>query len=114
LLLDHLRALLGQGFRVSARWAAVHRALEVVHPGEPHWYLSLLGVNPHHQRCGIGGALLGSWLDSIEADGLPSYLETDREENVHFYERMGFSVQVKLQVLEANVWCMRRPSEPGS
>ena len=114
LLLDHLRSLIGQGFRASVRWAEVYRALEVVHPAEPHWYLSLLGVNPHHQGCGIGSALLESWLDSIELDGLPSYLETDREENVRFYERVGFSVHVELQVLEANVWCMRRPSEPGS
>jgi ribosomal protein S18 acetylase RimI-like enzyme len=112
-LMGHLRGLLGQGIRVSGRWREVYQALEVLHPGEPHWYLSLIGVDSTHQGLGIGTVLLESWLGSIAGDGLPSYLETDREENVRFYERMGFAVRVELQVLETNVWCMRRPSESG-
>jgi hypothetical protein len=39
---------------------------------------------------------------------MPSYLETDREENVSFYSRAGFAVHEELQVLGARVWCMRR------
>jgi ribosomal protein S18 acetylase RimI-like enzyme len=108
-LFPHLRSLLGQGLRVARRWAEVYELLEGVHPGPAHWYLSLLGVDPPYKRRGIGSALLRSWLDSIEKDGLPSYLETDREENILFYERVGFRVEVELNVLDTGIWCMRRP-----
>jgi GNAT superfamily N-acetyltransferase len=108
-LLAHLRSVMGQGFRVAARWGEVYAAIEGLHPPEPHWYLSLLGVDPPRQGLGVGAGLLEHWLDSIDREGLPSYLETDREENVSFYGRAGFSVHVELQVLGAPVWCMRRP-----
>ncbi len=79
-----------------------------VHPVEPHWYLSLLGVDPSHQGHGVGLGLLEYWLAAVEGDHLPSYLETDREENVAFYQRVGFEVQLELTVLETHVWCMHR------
>ncbi len=107
-LAGHLRSLLGQGIRVSLRWGEVYRALEEVHPVEPHWYLSLLGVDPPHQGHRVGIGLLHSWLEAVDRDALPSYLETDREQNVAFYERVGFAVQLELNVLETPIWCMRR------
>ena len=90
------------------RWGEVYRALEEAHPVEPHWYLSLLGVDPLHQGQRVGIGLLRSWLEAVDRDDLPSYLETDREQNVAFYERVGFAVQLELNVLETPIWCMRR------
>ena len=107
-LFEQLRSLLGQGVRVSTRWGEVSRAFMEVHPVEPHWYLSLLGVDPPHQGHGVGLGLLEYWLAAVEGDQLPSYLETDREENVAFYQRVGFEVQLELTVLETHVWCMHR------
>jgi len=112
-LFVHLRSVLGQGLRVSARWGVAYRALEAVHPVEPHWYLSLLGVDPPHRRCRVGSGLLRSWLEVVDRDALPSYLETDREENVAFYERVGFAVQLELKVFETPIWCMRRAASAG-
>ena len=108
-LLVHLRSVLGQGLRVSTRWGVVYRALEDVHPLEPHWYLSLLGVDPSHQGQGLGRALLTHFLGRVDRDRMPSYLETDRPENVAFYARAGFAVRCELRVLGAPVWCMLRP-----
>ena len=107
-LLGHLRSLVGQGLRVAARWGEVYRALEAVHPTHRHWYLSLLGVDPPHQGGGIGWALLSSWLESVDRAGMPSYLETDREENLAFYGRAGFAVQLELEVVGTRVWCLSR------
>jgi len=109
-LLEYLRARLGQGLRVSARWGEVARALEPVQPGDDCWYLSLLAVDPPRQRSGIGSALLQSWLECVDRDGLPSYLETDRRENLPFYDRAGFAVECELLVLGTPVWCLRRPA----
>lgn len=107
-LLAHLRSLVGQGLRVASRWGEVYRTLEAVHPVHPHWYLSLVGVDPPHQGQGIGRALLSSWLDSVDRTGMPSYLETDREQNLAFYGQAGFTVQLELEVLGARVWCLSR------
>jgi GNAT superfamily N-acetyltransferase len=103
-----LRCLLGQGWRTARRWASVHRELERVHPLEPHWYLSLLGVDPPHQGRGAGRALLRSFLRRVDAEAAPGYLETDRAENLPLYEREGFEVAGELSVLGARVWRMWR------
>jgi ribosomal protein S18 acetylase RimI-like enzyme len=108
-LFTHLRAILGQGLRVATRWGVVYRTLEEVHPREPHWYLSLLGVDPPQQRLGVGRALLSTWIERVDRDRMPSYLETDREGNLAFYERAGFRVVRELRVFGAAVWCMGRP-----
>ncbi|MCZ6465224.1 MAG: GNAT family N-acetyltransferase [Proteobacteria bacterium] len=105
-----LRCLAGQGLRTIRRWGQVYRALEAVHPLEPHWYLAVLGVDPSHQRLGWGRALLQSFLERVDADPSPGYLETDREENVAFYAAAGFERKQELSVLGVPVWCMWRPT----
>ena len=54
--------------------------------------LSPLTVHPQHQGSGIGGALIGSITDRCDDQGLVSYLESSKQQNVSFYERFGFKV----------------------
>ncbi len=78
----------------------------------PHWYLALLGVEPPHQGKGIGGMLLQPTLARADADGLPCYLETGKEKNVHFYRKHGFEV-IAEEMLPGGgprFWAMSRPS----
>ena len=107
---QQVRCLLGQGVRVASRWGEVHRALEAVHPREPHWYLNVLGVDPPVQGQGIGSGLLAHWLAEVDRAAGFAYLETDRPENRPFYERAGFSVLDEITVLGVRVWCMARVS----
>ena len=53
-------------------------------------------------------------LERCDRDGLPAYLETQKESNLAFYERCGFAVERKLEVRGAPpVWTMRRePTTP--
>jgi hypothetical protein len=95
---------------VTRRWAAVFRALDALHPREPHWYLATLGVDPDAQGEGIGSALASSFLKWADRDASPAYLETDRPENVPFYERRGFRVEHVVEVLGAPIWRMLRPA----
>ncbi len=60
----------------------------------PHWYLSILGVDPDHQGKGLGGTLLQPALAQADEEGLPCYLETLEEKNLAFYLRHGFKVLV--------------------
>jgi GNAT superfamily N-acetyltransferase len=94
----------------------VDRALGVliemaeVHPSEPHWYLEGLGTHPDWQRRGIASAVLAPVLGKCDADGLPAYLETQRESNVPFYRRHGFEVIGMKQLSNGapNMWLMWR------
>ena len=62
------------------------------HPEEPHWYLSMIGVDPSRQGQGLGSALLKAGLARCDAEGLPAYLESSSPRNVPLYERHGFEV----------------------
>jgi len=42
-----------------------------------------------------------------------AYLETDKSENVHFYQRFGFSVIAEGKVLGVTNWFMLRSSTAG-
>jgi len=109
-VLVNLRRVLGQGLAVARRWALVFEALARVHPQEPHAYLATLGVDPDAWSCGLGSALLAHWLEGVDRQRLPAYLETDRAANVAFYQRAGFEVCRQSEVLGVAVWCMGRPA----
>lgn len=82
------------------------------HIREPHYYLFVLGVDPTYQRLGVGRALLGSLSDRADADGLPSYLETDKPSSVELYRSVGFQVLSEDDVPGVpgmHLWRMRRP-----
>jgi ribosomal protein S18 acetylase RimI-like enzyme len=105
-----LRCLFGQGLRVARRWAEVFHELAPLHPAEPHWYLGTLGVEPARQHRGLGRALLADWLAEVDRGGSCAYLETDRPENVAFYQRAGFVCLGETSILSVRVWRMRRPA----
>ena len=96
------------------RWGQIYRELESAHPIEPHWYLAVLGVAPEHQRRGNGASLLRAFLAQVDAEGKPSYLETDREENIAFYSQAGYRVVREVSVLDVPVWCMWREAGGSS
>jgi ribosomal protein S18 acetylase RimI-like enzyme len=68
------------------------------HPAEPHWYLPMIGVDPPHQGCGYGSALLRHALMQCDKDHVPAYLESSNPANVPLYERHGFVVLGTIQV----------------
>jgi GNAT superfamily N-acetyltransferase len=61
-------------------------------PAEPHWHIGPVGVHPGHQGHGVGTALLDAFLQQVREQGIPSFLETDVDKNVTFYEQSGFVV----------------------
>jgi GNAT superfamily N-acetyltransferase len=104
-----LRCLFGQGLRVARRWAEVFEKLSPLHPAAPHWYLGTLGVEPGLQGRGIGRALLADWLAEVDRQPSCAYLETDRPENVVFYQRAGFVSLGETRIFSVPVWRMQRP-----
>jgi ribosomal protein S18 acetylase RimI-like enzyme len=83
---------------------------------EPHVHLGPLAVDAHLQRQGIGSLILREHCLRLDRAGEVGYLETDKPENVRFYERAGFEVIGKEPVIGVTTWYMRRAarSDPGS
>ncbi|HUL75616.1 MAG TPA: GNAT family N-acetyltransferase, partial [Vicinamibacterales bacterium] len=59
-------------------------------PDERHWHLGPVAVERDLQGRGVGSALLTEVCARMDALGSDAYLETDKPENVVFYERFGF------------------------
>lgn len=105
-----LRTLWVQGLRTQRLWGRVFEHLQPLHPLEPHWYLSTLGVRPEARGRGLGRELLRAFLARADAEGRPSYLETDRAANLSLYEPAGFAVERESEVLGVRIWHLRRPA----
>jgi ribosomal protein S18 acetylase RimI-like enzyme len=78
------------------------------HPNEPHWHLGPVAVEPALQGNGIGGLMVERFCALVDADGGTAFLETDRPENVRFFERFGFVTAAEAEVIGVPNWFMRR------
>ena len=93
------------------RGQAIRLFLEVDrrHPREPHWYLSILATDPCVQGRGIGSALIAPILERCDREGTLAYTETQKQANVAWYARAGFTVAEEVRLPETPpVWCLRR------
>ncbi len=77
-------------------------------PKSAHWHLGPVGVERHLQGQGIGSSLLGEFCRRLDETRFVAYLETDKHENVAFYERFGFEVVGEHKVLGVQNWFMLR------
>jgi hypothetical protein len=83
-------------------------------PDRQHSHLGPLAVDAHLQRRGIGGQLLSEHTARLDSAGLASYLETDKRENVAFYQRHGYVVTGQAEVIGVSNWFMlREPQGPA-
>ena len=93
-----LRALIATPLRLreaTSRFLGYGRAVEAMRAEivpEPHWYLAGIGVDPQHQRRGIGAALLQPGIEAAARTRQPCALLTNSERNLRFYEENGFEV----------------------
>jgi GNAT superfamily N-acetyltransferase len=111
----------------SAFWALASRpaaivagskyllAIDKAHPREPIWYLELLVVEPTAQRGGVGAALQEHVYRLADSEQLPSYLETQKVENLAYYRRFGYETVEEMHPVKKGppLWTMRRePDRP--
>jgi ribosomal protein S18 acetylase RimI-like enzyme len=77
-------------------------------PAEPHWHLGPVAVDSNLQGQGIGSTMLAGFCARMDDYGTQSYLETDKFENVRFYQKFGFTVIAEAEVLGVPTWFMSR------
>ena len=81
------------------------------YPQKPHWHLKTVGIEPDFQSKGIGSQMMELYCDIIDKNKSEAYLETDRPENVPFYERFGFKVVEEEVKIGVKSWFMLRPAK---
>jgi ribosomal protein S18 acetylase RimI-like enzyme len=101
--------------RRTGRALRLMQVLESRHPRTPHFYLGTIGTDPSKQRNGYGSALLRVVLSRCDAEGIPSYLESSKEDNLAFYHGHGYEVvdEVLVPRTETKLWLMWREPIPG-
>jgi ribosomal protein S18 acetylase RimI-like enzyme len=75
---------------------------------ERHWHLGPIAADAHLQRQGIGTEMMDMFCKVVDVGHDVAYLETDKSENVQFYERFGFETIGEEPVLDTPNWFMRR------
>ena len=109
-----LRSVVALGPRravLVGRWMSAWASRD---PDEPHVHLGPFAVDAHLQRQGIGSLVMQEHCRRLDAAGEVGYLETDKAENVGFYERFGYEVIGEEQVIGVGNWFMRRPPRPDA
>lgn len=105
--------MLSMGPRVVSRivrWMGTWRRHD---PTERHWHLGPLAVDAHMQGEGVGSRMMRVFCARMDAAGEDAYLETDKQVNVRFYERFGFEVVGREEVLGVPNWFMVRRTREG-
>ncbi len=77
-------------------------------PGERHIHVGPVGVERGAQGLGVGAAMMRTLCEALDTDGELAWLETDKPENVVFYRRHGFDVDVEDTGLGFPIWYMQR------
>jgi GNAT superfamily N-acetyltransferase len=80
-------------------------------PTAPHWHLGPVAVDSHLQGTGIGTRLMTAFCAHLDTAVGDSYLETDKAENVRFYQRFGFELVAEQDVIGVPNWFMSRRAE---
>lgn len=96
------------GPRVALRvsgWLSVWAAHD---PAETHLHLGPIAVHPDVQGRGIGSLMMAHYCEALDRDRFAGHLETDRLENVPFYERAGFAVTEEVVIRGVRNYFMRR------
>ncbi|WP_254274377.1 GNAT family N-acetyltransferase [Haloarcula marina] len=66
--------------------------IDSYHPNEPYWFLPAIGVDPPHQRRGLGSVLMKHALATCDEEETLAYLESSNPENIQLYVRQGFKI----------------------
>jgi ribosomal protein S18 acetylase RimI-like enzyme len=95
-----LEAIIGESIAGEKQGdvGAVFEQTEHYRPTEPHWYLSLIGVEALHRNKGCGAALLQHGLRQCDRERRPAYLWSSNPLNTSLYERHGFEIVGTIQV----------------
>jgi GNAT superfamily N-acetyltransferase len=101
--------LTGLGARCAVKLLSWLSTWSADDPTAAHVHLGPIGVDPDAQGRGVGRRLMERYCAALDASGKAGYLETDRPENVSFYQRFEFETVREISVLGVANFLMERP-----
>lgn len=77
---------------------------------KPYLYVMIIGVSSAAQGKGFGSKIMDAIEQEASREGLHIYLETEKEENITFYQKQGYRVLEKVDLPKINLpmWLMER------
>jgi GNAT superfamily N-acetyltransferase len=105
-----VKSYVKNGFYDIRGWMKWLEEADKMHPSEPHYYLEYVGVEPEHQRKGLGTAIVQHMVDKADELNVGCYLENANPYNLPFYQRFGFQVISEKEVIGIPAWFMWRAS----
>lgn len=81
-------------------------------PNEPHYYLTMIGVDPSFQGMGLGTKVLNE-IHTLVDTSHPPYpiaLDTENHLNVAYYEGFGYRLSDTKVINGLKMYCMTRPA----
>lgn len=108
--LAQLRSILGEEAYQRLAWYERHSS--EVEPGDPHYFLGMIGVPPVHRGKGYAGELLNRVKEMSAANTASAgvCLSTEDPRNVILYERFGYRVIAEADIGDMHSWCMFLPT----
>ncbi|MBU2534971.1 MAG: GNAT family N-acetyltransferase [Chloroflexi bacterium] len=103
----------GGGFSTLQRVLKFRGRWAKYDPKKPHWHLDPIGITPDLQGQGIGSQMTEYYCNHVDGLGMAAYHETDRPENVKFYERFGFKIIGEELIMNFPNWYMWRSPNGG-
>ncbi len=85
---------------IKLRVSFWHREWSIRDPKDQHWHLGPIGVLPDYRGLGIGSGFMERFCREVDNCSAKAYLETDKDENVRFYEKSGFEVISKSDIFQ--------------
>lgn len=110
---DRVRSQIGE--RSWERVVAFGDALKDIGPTSPHHYLGMVGVRTRFRGAGLGRKLVESVIEMSNSHekSIGVVLSTEAEENLGFYQHMGFEVLGAVKLGDLRSWTLIRPSDDG-
>jgi len=75
---------------------------------ESHWHLGPVAVDPELQGRSIGSKMMANCCSRLDTAHAAAYLETDKADNIRFYQKFGFKTIAEDKVLGVPNWFMLR------
>ncbi len=88
------------------KWSSL---IEKKHPKTPHYYVDFFGVDPSRQNQGLGSAILDYVTHKADLEHIGCYLESTNSRNLSLYQRFGFQIVSKEDVVVPTWFLWRDP-----
>ncbi len=103
-----IKSVLRNGWYDLRSWIKWVNETGKFHPTAAHYYLEYIGVDSACQGIGMGGLIMEHLAAKADEAGVGCYLENSDPRNLPFYQRAGYKVLDKKEIIGLPAWLMWR------